>query len=363
MPDDTELELYRPRAGLPALTVPDASDVQAARRQAIAPATLRAYKRALDEFEAFCRAAGVPFVPPVDPELVARYVYALATTPRYTTKQRAALAQGNKPGEPAGDLPSRSLLDQQLAAITWWHKLADLPSPAATARVRLVLKGTMRQRGPTPPPKKKRAALPAIVSQLLDAARTQDNPGHVARDPALLLLLFSHGFRRSEVASLEYPGGLNMHSDPPVVILGQTKTEAAGRTLPLLHDGVLDALRVWLAHRTPLHGPLFLPVDRSGACIWSKYDGGDVKPLTDHAVANIVKKLAKLAGLDPKEFAGHSLRRGFATNGYRQGVDEVLIQKSLGHKKADTTRGYREEGLLGDTEEWAAHQSALEGIE
>ena len=363
MPDDTELELYQPRAGLPTLAVPNVDAVQAARREAVAPNTLRAYKRALDEFEAFCRAADVPFAPPVEPELVARYVYALATTPRYTSKQRAELAQGTKVGAPAGNLPSRSMLDQQLAAITWWHKLADLPSPAATARVRLVLKGTMRQRGPAPPPSKKRAALPGIVSQLLGAARTQDNPGHVTRDPALILLLFSHGFRRSEVASLIYPGGLNMHSDPPVVILGQTKTEDAGRTLPLLHQGLLDALRAWLAHRTPLHGPLFLPVDRSGACVWSKDDGGVVKPLTDHAVANIVKKLAKLAGLDPKEFAGHSLRRGFATNGYRQGIDEVLIQRSLGHKKADTTRGYREEGLLGDEQEWAAHRSALEELD
>lgn len=383
---DNPVELWKPRSGLPTLAMPDVDDVQAARREAIRPATLRAYQRALSEFEAFCRAAGGPFAPPVDPELVARYVYALATTRRYTQAQRAARARkspeylmelrayndaqalaGQRLREieldrPAGNVPSRSMLDQHVGAISWWHRLADLPSPTATSRVRLVLKGVL-QRDPRPPPNKKRAALPDVVGALVESARGQDNPGQAVRDPAIILLQFSHGLRRSEVAQLQYPRGLNLASDPPIVTLERTKTAEAGRVLPLLHQGVVDALAAWLGHRTRLQGPLFLPVDRSGGCIWTAGADGETKALTDHSVNRIIKRLAELAGLDPKELAGHSLRRGFATNGYRKGVDEVLIQKSLGHKKADTTRGYREEGLLGDAEEWAAHTAALETLE
>jgi integrase len=380
-----ELELRVPRTGLPTLAMPDLDDVQAARREAIRPNTLRAYRRALAEFETFCRAAGVPFAPPVEPELVALYVYALATTRRYTSKQRAARA-GQTPeylaalrrdndaraaagqrlrevdlDRPAGNVPSRSMLDQHIGAISWWHRLADLPSPTATSRVRLVLKGVL-QGNPRAPPQKKRAALPDMIAKMVEAARNQDNPGQAVRDPALLLLQFSHGLRRSEVAELQYPSGLNLASDPPTVTLGRTKTIGAGRVLPLLSQVVVDALAAWLAHRTRLGGPLFLPVDRSGGCIWTTREDGETKALTDHSVNRIIKRLAKLAGFDPKEFAGHSPRRGFATHGYRAGVDEVLIQKSLGHKKADTTRGYREEGLLGDAEEWAAHKSALDAL-
>lgn len=380
------MELWAPRSGLPALAMPDVDDVQAARREAIRPNTLRAYRRALAEFEAFCRAAGVPFAPPVETEFVARYIYALATTNRYTQEQRAARARqtpeylaelradndarvavGARLREieldrPAGNPPSRSMLDQHMGAIAWWHRLADLPSPTATSRVRLVLKGVL-QRTPLRPSKKKKAALPDMIAKMVEAARNQDNPGQAVRDPALLLLQFSHGLRRSEVAELQYPLSLNLAAEPPTVTLGRTKTVEAGRVLPLLSQVVVDALTAWLAHRTRLGGPLFLPVDRAGGCIWTTGDDGETKALTDHSVNRIIKRLAELAGFDPKEFGGHSLRRGFATHGYRAGIDEVLIQKSLGHKKADTTRGYREEGLLGDAEEWAAHRAALEGLE
>jgi len=36
--------------------------------------------------------------------------------------------------------------------------------------------------------------------------------------------------------------------------------------------------------------------------------------LTDLSVAEIVKRYAELAGLDPAQFAGHSLRAGYVTS-------------------------------------------------
>jgi hypothetical protein len=40
-------------------------------------------------------------------------------------------------------------------------------------------------------------------------------------------------------------------------------------------------------------------------------------PLTAQTVALVIKRRARAAGLDPREFAGHSLRAGYATQAAR----------------------------------------------
>ena len=48
--------------------------------------------------------------------------------------------------------------------------------------------------------------------------------------------------------------------------------------------------------------------------------------LSDRSVARIVKRSAALAGLDPAEFAGHSLRAGLATAAARSGAKLEAIK-------------------------------------
>jgi integrase len=52
------------------------------------------------------------------------------------------------------------------------------------------------------------------------------------------------------------------------------------------------------------------------------------------------------AGLDPAQFAGHSLRRGFATTAARNGAPERWIQRQTGHRSVVMLRAYVEEGTL-----------------
>ena len=68
--------------------------------------------------------------------------------------------------------------------------------------------------------------------------------------------------------------------------------------------------------------------------------------LSDKSIALIVKKYAELAGFDPKYFAGHSLRRGFATSAAQHDVDTLTIMKQTRHKSEKMVHRYIEQGNL-----------------
>ena len=57
-------------------------------------------------------------------------------------------------------------------------------------------------------------------------------------------------------------------------------------------------------------------------------------------VAAIVKPHAQRAGLDPKQFAGHSLRSGFLTSAAARGASIFKMADQSRHKNMDTLRGY-----------------------
>jgi len=63
------------------------------------------------------------------------------------------------------------------------------------------------------------------------------------------------------------------------------------------------------------------------------------------AVAMVVKRLAENAGFDPAEYAGHSLRAGFATAA-STGVPERAIMAQTGHRSVTTLRRYIRQGSL-----------------
>ncbi len=74
--------------------------------------------------------------------------------------------------------------------------------------------------------------------------------------------------------------------------------------------------------------------------------GGTPLPrrLQDKAVCRIVKAAVKRIGLEPDAFSGHSLRAGFVTQGYREGVPEADIMRHTGHKSRTVMGKYRREG-------------------
>ena len=57
-------------------------------------------------------------------------------------------------------------------------------------------------------------------------------------------------------------------------------------------------------------------------------------------VAEVVKRYAEAAGLDPVEFSGHSLRAGFATSAAETGASILKIMETTRHKSTDVLAAY-----------------------
>ncbi len=68
--------------------------------------------------------------------------------------------------------------------------------------------------------------------------------------------------------------------------------------------------------------------------------------LTDRTVARAVQRCAGDAGMDPTQYAGHSLRAGLATAAAHAGVSERVIMAQTQHKSTEMCRYIREGSLF-----------------
>jgi integrase len=78
----------------------------------------------------------------------------------------------------------------------------------------------------------------------------------------------------------------------------------------------------------------------------------DIRAVLDKGV----RKVSPGLGLDGL-FAGHSLRSGFATEGYAQGTPELAIMRHGRWKSASMMRNYVQEGTL-----WSDNAAARLGL-
>ena len=62
--------------------------------------------------------------------------------------------------------------------------------------------------------------------------------------------------------------------------------------------------------------------------------------LTTLAIADILKRYVRAAGLDATAFGAHSLRAGFVTTAAERGVDLAKIMEVSGHRDPRTVIGY-----------------------
>jgi integrase len=65
-------------------------------------------------------------------------------------------------------------------------------------------------------------------------------------------------------------------------------------------------------------------------------------------MARVVKCCAERAGLDPKKFAGHSLRAGFATTAAKRGKSLDAIMRQTLHRSERVARTYIRHAKLVD---------------
>lgn len=232
-----------------------------------------------------------------------------------------------------------STLTRRVAAISVRHQDHGLDSPTHHPEVRAVLGGIRRTTGTAP-----RRVAPASIGDIRRMVAHLPDTAIGNRDKALLLTGFAGAMRRSEIVALNV-GDLDDCDEGLRVTVRRSKTdqEAKGRqiALPFGTDSQTCPVRAiggWLQEADISRGAIFRPVDRHG----------NVAPgrLTDRSVANVVKRAAQGAGLDPAEFSGHSLRAGFATSAAAAGATEREIANQTGHRSMVVLRDYIRHGSL-----------------
>ena len=281
--------------------------------QAKAPNTKRAYRADWQDFTAWCRDQRLDPLPAA-PETVALYLTQLSDHRKVSTLQR------------------------RMAAISQAHQFAGHPSPTKESLVRTVMSGIRRAKGTAQ--ERKAPTMTDDIRAMVEAL--PDNLTGI-RDRALLLVGFAGAFRRSELVGLDVTD-LQFTSQGLVITLRRSKTdqEGEGRTIGIPHGTnslcPVKALQEWLTVSGIAEGAIFRPINRHGQI--------RSRRMTAQVVSLVVKKYAEATGLNPTQYAGHSLRAGLATSAAASGTPERVIQRQTGHRSLTILRRYIRDGDL-----------------
>ena len=223
----------------------------------------------------------------------------------------AHLRQGDKPLSPRS-------LSQALSAIRTFHRFLDRRLDAPNPAIALVRGPRVKPGAPRPVTEDQAVGL--IAEPALDPDRED---WEVARDQAVLTLLYGCGLRISEALSLK-------RSDAPVPeTLRITGKGSKTRLVPVL-PAVREAIDAYLAEV-----PFVLEPDEA---LFRAKRGG---PLSPRHVQATVQNLRGRLGL-PASATPHALRHSFATHLLGAGADLRSIQELLGHASLSTTQRYTE---------------------
>jgi integrase len=222
-------------------------------------------------------------------------------------------------------------LRRYAAAVGDAHRAQGLADPAATPLIRNVLSGIARTRRTASP--RKAALTPSDIERMFHA-----QPASLLglRDRAILLLGFAAALRRSELAALQV-ADLAFSADGLELSIRRSKADqtAQGQRIFVPRGKTLcpvAAVEAWLAASGLVSGRLFRRISHA--------DRLRETPLQGQAIAGIVHRAARLAGLDPERFAGHSLRAGFATAAAAKGASTWAILAVTRHRSPEALRPY-----------------------
>ncbi len=281
--------------------------------------TVRAYKSDFTDFGIFCSQNGFKSLPS-EPKVVSLYLTHLST-------KNAKM----------------STLKRRLVSIGVIHKLKghylDTKHPSIIENIM----GIKRRKGSIQIAKK-----PILINSLkliidvIDKQKKEEIKR--LRDRSIILIGFSGGFRRNEIVSLDYddldfvPEGLKIN-------IRRSKTDQFGegsiKALPYFDKSQycpVISVSNWIKISKINSGSLFRRFSKGSKLSESR--------LTDQTVALLIKEYLELAGIDSKNYSGHSLRSGFATSAAEAGVEERSIMAMTGHKTTEMVRRYIKEANL-----------------
>ena len=281
--------------------------------------TVRAYKSDFNDFGLFCVQNGFRSLPS-EPKTVSLYLTHLST-------KNAKM----------------STLKRRLVSIGVIHKLKghylDTKHPAIIENIM----GIKRRKGSIQKSKK-----PILISSLKEIINVIDQQNNEEikrfRDRSIILIGFSGGFRRNEIVSLDYED-LDFVPEGLKISLRKSKTDQFGegftKALPYFDKSQycpVVSLKKWLEISKITSGSVFRRFVKGSKLSENR--------LTDQSVALLIKEYLKLAGIDSKNYSGHSLRSGFATSAAESGAEERSIMAMTGHKSTEMVRRYIKEANL-----------------
>lgn len=158
--------------------------------------------------------------------------------------------------------------------------------------------------------------------RLLQAAECQRSIFQAFRDRAVLSVLIFTGIRRSELLDLK-----TTSVDLGAAMLRVTEGKGKKDRLLPLPERAVDALADWLELR-PECNHEYLFTHPNGTRLSRK------------ALAGIVKRAVKRAGIEGKHVTLHTVRHTFACLMLQSGCDLFSLSRFLGHTRLDTTAIY-----------------------
>jgi len=281
--------------------------------------TVRAYKSDFNDFGLFCVKNGFKSLP-TEPKVVSLYLTYLSTKDA-----------------------KMSTLKRRLVSIGVIHRLKGHYLDSKHPTIIENIMGIKRRKGSIQ--KGKKPLLINNLKKLIDVIDQENNQDiKKLRDRSIILIGFSGGFRRNEIVSLDY-NDLDFVEEGVKVQIRRSKTDQFGegsvKALPYFDSSKycpVISLKNWIEISKIESGPLFRRFVKGSKL--------SEKRLTDQTVALLIKEYLKLAGIDSKNYSGHSLRSGFATSAAESGAEERNIMAMTGHKSTEMVRRYIKEANL-----------------
>ena len=318
------------------------------RAKARSERTREAYAAAWERFAAWCRRERRGPLP-ASVETVAGWM--------------AALADGQD-----GPPRSASTVNQYLSAVIHIHRAAGHSLDRKHPLIAETWAGISRTKAKTSPRRQARPLMADDVRLLLEAMRWQLAAD--VRDAALLGLGWAGALRRSELVGLDWgkrsdgEGSVRLEEGRGLVISLPTSkgSQDRGVTVEIPRADaplVCDAVERWVKAAGLKPGdPMFCPIDKGQRLTAGR--------LTARSVARIVKArvraLAQARGKTREEadeivrdFSGHSMRAGYATEAGSKDLPSYRIMQHTRHKSHEQVASYIREG-----QKWS--KSGLKGV-
>lgn len=294
--------------------------------------TVRSYAAGWSHFADWCQDRGlVPL--PATPETVANYCAALAECFKISTIRHrvTVINQAHENRDP------------------------DTEAPGKSRKVRQVLRGIARNNGAS-----KKKAEPVMTEHLQAIAARLDLEGtpEAKRDKALLLVGFAAALRRSELGAIRFEDLVFEEGQGVKVTISRSKTdqEGEGQAVGIAYGRhastcPVRAIKSWLEAAGIASGAVFRGFRKGGVL----RDGG----LSGEAIRTIIRsRVAEVLGGEAAEkFSGHSLRRGFVSQGAKNHATERGMMKQTRHKSVAVFRDY-----IKDFGVWQDNESATLGL-